>query len=240
MEYYFVPWKNINETDEYLNIEGNEYKHLTKVLRKRIGDIISVTDGNYNIFTCKIKEISKAEISCKILKKEINLFEPERKVHIYLSLLKSFERLEFAIEKAVELGVHEITLLSTKYSVLKDKLSENKIERLKKIIISAMSQSQRCFLPRINNTISFQVLLQLNNSFEKIVMYEFAEKTQLIQKEKIDNNEITLLIGPEGGFSVEEINQLVSKNWKVLSLGERKLRAETAAIVSLYEILNKH
>ncbi|HEX2788016.1 MAG TPA: RsmE family RNA methyltransferase [Ignavibacteria bacterium] len=236
MEYYYTPKENINKN--YLYIIGDERKHLAKVLRKKIGDKIEVTDGELSVYECKIIEIEKERIKCEIINKKHNVNEPALKIRLFIGQLRNHDRFEFAIEKAVELGVNQIYPVISKYTVTNEKLNETKLKRLSKIIISAMSQSQRCFLPILHKSVSFDELLELTrNDKEKIVMYEFSGSENKLD-EKISSDTINLLIGPEGGFSEDEINQLKNNGWKVKSLGERKLRAETAAIVSLYRILN--
>lgn len=236
MEYYYTPKENIEKN--FLYIRGDEHKHLSKVLRKKIDDKVEITDGQLNVYECKIIEIEKEHIKCEIVNTKHNINEPETKIRLFIAQLKNQDRFEFAIEKAVELGVYEIYPVITKYTVPREKLNETKLKRLSKIIISAMSQSQRCFLPVLHKALSFPELLEAaKNDKEKIVMYEFSDSKDKLSGEP-KNVYVDLLIGPEGGFSEEEITELKSSGWKTKSLGERKLRAETAAIVSLYSIIN--
>lgn len=236
MEYYYTSKENIEK--DFLYIRGDEYKHLAKVLRKKVDDKVEITDGQLNVYECRIIEIEKEHIKCEIVNRKYNLNEPEIKIRLFIAQLKNQDRFEFAIEKAVELGVTEIYPVITKYTVSNEKLNETKLKRLSKIIISAMSQSQRCFLPVLHKSLSFNELLETTkNDKEKIVMYEFSGAENRLDEKK-NNDYIDLLIGPEGGFSEEEITELKNNGWKTKSLGERKLRAETAAIVSLYSIIN--
>ncbi|MBI5402631.1 MAG: 16S rRNA (uracil(1498)-N(3))-methyltransferase [Ignavibacteriae bacterium] len=237
MEYYYTPKSNIDLNNNTLFLEDFEYKHLVKVLRKKEGDLLKITDGLRNIFDCRIVNISKGKVICTIEKNYFNLFEPDVNLKLYIAPLRNNTRLEFALEKAVELGVSCIQPVITEFTVNKSSFSKNKMERISKIIVSAMGQSQRCLLPEFRNTISFgDMLKSTKNDINKIVMYEYALSTE---KSKINREikEINLLIGPEGGFSKQEINMLVSNNWQIHSLGERKMRSETAAIVSVFELL---
>jgi 16S rRNA (uracil1498-N3)-methyltransferase len=113
------------------------------------------------------------------------------------------------------------------------------MERLHKIMISAMGQSQRCYLPVLHNTLSLKEMIISAEAYKyKYVYYEYAENKKGIIT-KLDNEEnICIFTGPEGGFDKNEIQQLIENNWQVRSLGERKLRAETAAIISVFENLN--
>jgi 16S rRNA (uracil1498-N3)-methyltransferase len=237
MEYYFTPKKNVDMEKEELVIDDFEYRHLTKVLRKRAGDKITITDGELNIYNCEIYKIENEKVFCKIKKHDFNLFEPKINVSLYLSLLRNASRFEFAIEKAVELGVTSIQPVITEFTVNKNSLSKSKLERMNKIIIGAMGQSQRCYLPKLSNTISLTKLIKnTEQNKNKIVMYESSDDNSEFRVDDRSKG-ISLLIGPEGGFSIGEISLLIKNDWRVKSLGERKLRAETAAIVSIFELL---
>ena len=238
MEFYFTERNNIFENSKELIITKREYKHLVKVLRKKKGDIIFVTDGKLNLYKCEIESIEKDKLKCRIIKKENNINEPSLNVKLFISHLKNMNRFEMAIEKSVELGVNEIFPVITKHTINKKGLSDSRLNRLEGIITSAMEQSQRCYLPKIHASLDFAEMLNASkNCKKKIVMYESAGSENRIKTGKNDK-EISLLIGPEGGFSNEEIEILTENNWLVKSICSRKLRAETAAIVSLYELLN--
>lgn len=241
MEYYFTDKENINLKESSLLIKGFEYKHLTKVLRKSLGDRIIITDGTRNIYECLIVEIKKDFVLCNILESRYDLYEPEIRAHLFVSPLRNANRFEFLIEKAVELGVFEINPVVSKFTVQKSTFSETKLERFRKIVISAMGQSQRCYLPKINNTISFRELIRITKEYNnKIVYYEDDYESKNVISDSNISNDICIFIGPEGGFDKSEIDLLVNDNWKVKSLGNRKLRAETAAIISVFENISKH
>ncbi len=239
MEYYYTPKDNIELDKMQLRLEGSEFRHLTKVLRKKTGDLLTITDGELNVYFCRISDVGRNNLSCKILERNYNLYEPEINIRLCISLLKNSSRLEFAIEKAVELGVKIIQPVVTEHTVNKSVFSKNKSERLNKIILSASCQSQRCFIPKLNSLLSLPELIETTKQYvNKIVMYEFSDSNGEIPIEDFAD-EILLLIGPEGGFSTKEISELKENNWIVKSLGKRKLRAETASIISIYSILNK-
>lgn len=238
MEYYYTKKANVDIERKELVISDFEFKHLTKVLRKKTGDKLTVTDGEYNIYYCEITKIEKTKLFCRILGSDNYLYEPEINITLYLSPLRNSARFEFAIEKSVELGVKTIQPVITEFTVNKNYFSGTKTDRLNKIIIGAMGQSQRCYLSKLENPISLNELInKTSNGKNKIVMYESSEDKSGITFDR-SLKEVSLLIGPEGGFSNEEINLLNKNRWKVKSLGERKLRAETAVIVSIYELLN--
>lgn len=237
MEYYYTNKKNVDIKNKVLILDDFEVKHLIKVLRKKSGDLVKITDGNRNIFDCKIVKISDERVTCEILKMEFNLFEPDVNLKLFISPLRNNSRFEFALEKAVELGVTSIHPVITEFTVNKSSFSKNKLERYSKIIISAMGQSQRCYLPSFDNVFSFDDMIKsTTNNPNKVVMYEYADSSEKSYVDK-SKNEISLLVGPEGGFSRDEIKLLLKKNWQMHSLGDRKLRAETAVVVSIFELL---
>jgi 16S rRNA (uracil1498-N3)-methyltransferase len=237
MEYYYTPASNVDLKNNKIILDDYEHKHLVKVLRKKTGDLLKITDGQRNIFDCRIVKIAGDCIVCEILDKKYNLFEPEINLKLFIAPLRNNSRFEFAIEKAVELGVNSVQPLITEFTVNKSSFSKTKLDRFSKIMISAMGQSQRCYLPEFKNAISFKDMISSEKySTNKIVMYEYADRNE---KSLIDKSvkEISLLIGPEGGFSKKEINSLINNHWQIHSLGDRKIRAETAAIVSIFELL---
>jgi len=237
MEYYYTEKKNIFPEQNLLIIDNFEFNHISKVLRKRAGDFITITDGELGVYECEIQGIGKEKITCTILNKKFDIFEPTQNVHLLICYLRNSERFEFAVEKAVELGVKSITPIFSERVINKSSFSVNKEKRLNQIVLSAMSQSQRCYKPLLNSPETFsEMVSKTNESENKLAMYEFAdEKDTLKSFEK--NSDIYLLTGPEGGFTDSEVDKLRNARWKVLSLGPRKFRAETAAIAAISKIL---
>ncbi|MBN8569697.1 MAG: 16S rRNA (uracil(1498)-N(3))-methyltransferase [Ignavibacteria bacterium] len=237
MEYYYTEKKNIFPEQNLLIIDNFEFAHLSKVLRKRAGDLITITDGELGVYECQIDGIGKDKITCTILNTKFDIFEPNINVHLLLCSLRSNERFEFAIEKAVELGVKSITPVFSERVINKAGFSVNKEKRLNQIILSAMSQSQRCFKPVLNSPETFSDMLSKTIGFgNKLAMYEFADSENTLRSYPY-NTDIYLLTGPEGGFSDSEVYKLKQTNWEVLSLGLRKFRAETAVIAALSKLL---
>src|SRR4030095_3493768 len=145
MEYYYADPGNVNEST--LTITDDEAKHLLKVLRKNIGEKIFVTDGMGNLYKCILEEIKKKEIVCSITGTKNYVNEPAIQLKAYIAVLKNPDRFEFAIEKLTELGVHEIQPIITERVISKKK---DKTNRWQSIALSAMKQSQRCRLPKVN------------------------------------------------------------------------------------------
>ena len=234
MEHFYTPKKFISQNS--LVIEGDEAYHLKKVLRKNSGDVIRVTDGENSLYECFIEKISKEKIECKIISNIDDTFEPKIKIHLYPALLKSRERFEFMLEKSVELGVHEIHPVISEHVVNK---SANKTKRWNTISLSAMKQSQRCFLPKVNPPIDFETAIKNCATEHKLIAHEKSENlfSILPSGKKLELSAVSVFIGPEGGFSDEEISLAESYEAKVISLGKRKLRSETAALSVLSSFL---
>lgn len=239
MEYYYTPKSLIYPEKQFLYIEDFEYKHLVKVMRKRIGDKISVTDGEGNIYKCRIDTITETKIIASIESTSKDLYELPYNLTACISPLRNPSRFEFEIEKCVELGVKKIIPVITERTVLKEAFAGTKMERYRKIIITAMGQSMRCILPEMSNKITLKKLIDKTaDEPNRVVFYEFAKNEEFVKPEPASKN-IFVLIGPEGGFTDKEITDLKLSGWKVNTLGERKVRSETAAILGIYDVIKK-
>src|SRR5260221_5831692 len=150
MEYYYTSPDNI--FNNKLQITGGEAKHLAKVLRKKSGEEINVTDGEGNLFNCRIINLNSELIECEITKKSSGVNEPVINVTLYQSILKNPARFEFVIEKSVELGVYRIQPIITEHVINK---TADKTARWQSISLSAMKQSQRVILPEVLHPVGF-------------------------------------------------------------------------------------
>jgi 16S rRNA (uracil1498-N3)-methyltransferase len=230
MEYYYTPKQYISQSS--LTVVDDEAKHLSRVLRKTTGEEIYVTDGEGNLFKTKINNIAKGVIECSITEKLFNVNEPEIKITLFQSLIKNPDRFEFAIEKSVELGVYAVQPVISENTINK---TTNKAERWQSIALSAMKQSQRCHLPKINEPIGFKDTIASAQGLKLIADEKPADNSfsLLSIKQRGINGEVSLFIGPEGGFSNDEIAFAVSNGFEILNLGPRKYRSETAAVLSV-------
>ncbi len=230
MQLFYNP--NINETTENFSFDKEESKHIIKVLRKKDTDILFVTNGLGLLFKTEITLASDNKCTVKILSSE--KAKPS-KFHLHLAVAptKMNDRFEWFLEKATEIGIHEIT------PIFCDR-SERKVvnsERFDKILLTAMKQSNVLFLPKLNNAISFKEFIkQKNEGLQLIAHCEETDKKSL--KSVLNPNEnVTLLIGPEGDFSEKEIALALGNNYIPVSLGETRLRTETAAIVACHSVV---
>ncbi len=238
MPKFFIKTENLKENEE-IWITGRDVNHIKNVLRKKIDDKINIcnsdTQKNYE---CVIKNIEENKIVCKILYEVKSLAESNINITIFQGLPKA-DKMELIIQKATELGVKTIVPVITKRTVikLKDKDKQNKVDRWQKIAEVAAKQSGRDIIPTIENIINITNIKF--DEFDKIfVLYENEEKISIkdeIEQLKNDNKEelnIGIVIGPEGGFAENEIEQLrLNQNVSVVTLGKRILRTETVALV---------
>ena len=220
-------YSNFEKDDTLITINQIDSKHITKSFRKNTGDLIKITNGNGSI--CDAEIIEKG-INIKVKIKKIVSYKREKtSIHVALSPLKNTSRFEWFVEKATELGINQITPIISDYS---EKRKVNK-ERLERIIISSMKQSNQCYRPILNTIVDYKTFI-LSNKEEKI-MANLKTKNKL-QKKLLESDNLCLLIGPEGGFSNKEIEYSIKNNVKEITLGNNRLRSETAAIYSISAI----
>ncbi len=220
-------------SDDQIVLNDQEAIHCAKVLRKSVGDQLNVLDGAGKRFTGVIADIKKSKVSLR----DIELVEESRgdraKPAIAVGLLKNSTRMEWLIEKAVEIGVREITLLNCKRS----ERSKVNINRLSKIALSAMKQSKRLWLPRIVGPIKLeQYLKDVDGPTCAIAHYAPGHEDLF---ELSVNQVVTILIGPEGDFTDNEVQQALAAGCKPVNLGTSRLRTETAGLFALTIMNNK-
>lgn len=211
--------------------DTEESRHLAKVLRKKPGDTIWVTNGKGSLFTCEVDIISSKTISAKVLKHHLENPEPYR-LHLAVAPTKSTDRLEWFVEKATEIGIHRITLINCDHS----ERTALKTERLEKIAEAAMKQSLRCFLPRIDKLVSFKDFIAETTTADKFVAHCVDSEKKLLKNLLLPQRNVLILIGPEGDFSEKEINMALASGFEPVSLGEKRLRTETAAVVACHTV----
>lgn len=230
LDYFYTPPEFI-KTD-IITIGEDEFNHLVHVMRKKNGDLIMVVDGKGNAYEAIILDIHKKQAEAKILKKHKNHNEPDIKLTLAVALLKNPSKYDFLVEKTVEIGVSEIVPIFTERTIPK----HAKTERWQKLAIAAMKQCGRAFLPKITEPVNFNDLIaNSGTSSEKIILHNNNSKykshtfNSLLTKKFKDS---LILIGPEGGFTDEEVEFAVNSGFHIVSLGTRRLRTETAAIVA--------
>lgn len=204
-------------------LDEDEFRHL-KVVRSNVGDQLSVTDGAGNLFTTRITDIGKHQCELTILNQE-QFVKQLPLLHLAIAPTKNIDRIEWLIEKCVETGIDRITFLKCRHSERK----EIKLERLNRIAISAMKQSQKKFLPVINEITDFNLFVQTATEIQKIICEMNAPIDHHI-KNILNRENALILIGPEGDFSPEEIEYASMNGFSSVNLGPERLRTETAAL----------
>ena len=238
-----MPHFFINSNQKQNNIitisDKENYTHIAKSLRTRIGEEIKLCDENEIIYKCKITEISKTEIITEIISSHNSTRKLNFNLTIAQSPLRSDAQLTL-VEKATELGTNAIYPIHTDFCALAKNIAENKIEKWQKTMYEASKQCERANIPTCHKLTTLQELPFTN--FDKIIV--FAERdAQMSLKEFIANNptkddaRILVIIGPEGGFSQSEFDWFKSQNLPLISLGKLILKAETAAITGIGNLI---
>ncbi len=230
MQLFYTP--NLTSEAHTFQFNKEESNHIIKVLRKKNGDSLHITNGNGWLFTATITTANAKKCCIDILKKEQKP-KPTYHLHLVVAPTKNNDRYEWFLEKATEIGVHEITPIIGENS-------ERKIikhERYNKIIQAALKQSLRLYMPQLNNAITFKEFL-VKNKFANtyIATCEDVPKKRLEQLVKPNEN-VVILIGPEGDFSQNEITSALDKKYTFITLGTNRLRTETAAILACHTIV---
>lgn len=227
MQLFYSP--NISENDSDFSFDKDESKHIAKVLRKKIDDTLHITNGKGWLFTAQITLVEQKKCTVSVTTKS---FWPKRNYHLHLAVAptKMNDRYEWFLEKATEIGIETITPIICEHSERK----VIKTERYEKILQSAMKQSLQYYLPKLNEPMAF-------NDFIK---QEFKSQTYIAHCEETDKislksqlktaTDCTILIGPEGDFSVKEIEIALQHHFIPVTLGDTRLRTETAAIVACH------
>lgn len=212
-------------SDKQFLLNEEESRHACKVLRMKTGDKLYLLDGKGHLFTTEILDAQTKK--CLLAIQDVKEENPYKKeIHIALAPTKNLDRIEWFVEKATEIGVTEITWLLCKNS--ERKVVKN--ERLEKIAISAMKQSKRLYLPKINELISLKEFVKKHPT--GAIAHCFDGEQQVALKEVFQNQNFPILIGPEGDFSKDELDAILKGNYKGITLGKNRLRTETAALVA--------
>jgi len=213
-------------------LDSLESKHCTKVLRKKNGDYIQITDGRGLLYNAVITRADIHQCSFEVQEK---LAESPRgfRIHIGISPIKNTDRLEWFVEKAVELGVDEITLIECHHT----ERSHVKPERLDKLAISAMKQSLKWTLPIISGPEKLSEFIKRSTASSKFIAYVDAENPNHLIHMAAPRSNYLILIGPEGDFSKDEVSLALENNFNPVSLGTSRLRTETAGLAACH-ILN--
>ena len=229
MHIFYTP--DITSNTYTLNEE--ESKHCVRVLRLTVGAVVNLVDGKGGFYTAEITSDNPKKVALSILKVETEFHKRNHYLHIAVAPTKNIDRIEWFLEKATELGIDEITPIITDRSerrVVKE-------DRLNKVITSAVKQSIKAYHPKLNDAISFDAFLKQPFDDEKLMAHCIDEgEKRYIAQLVAPHQKYLILIGPEGDFTPEEVNLALNKGFKALTLGDNRLRTETAALAVCFEI----
>lgn len=230
-ESYFVEPKNV--FDDELVISGEEAHHISRVMRKKTGERIWVVDGEGGTYEVEVSNKDKNRLHCKILKKRRRVGEPVAHVTLAQGVLKG-EKFELLIQKATEIGVSKIIPMLSERTIVKP--GKNKKTRWSTIARSAMKQCGRSIIPKITEPLPLNKVLSqgIDSSLRFIAQAHESSKPlhhYFTESARLSHKKALIVVGPEGGFTEEEVELAQEQGFKKVSLGSRRLRAETAGIV---------
>ncbi len=227
---------DIQAEQEAYQLSEEESKHAVRVLRLTVGDQVHLIDGVGGYYEAEIIDAHPKRTSLRILNYQGDYQKPNYHLHIAIAPTKNIDRIEWFLEKVTEIGIHEITPIICDHSERKDV----KVERLNKVVISAIKQSLKAYIPKINEPISLSSFLtrfaDKSTTLKAIAHCEEGMKKEYLQEVFQKQKEYLILIGPEGDFSPKEIALALSMGYVPISLGDARLRTETAGLYACLEI----
>jgi len=226
--YFYVPGAGRGT-----ELPEDEAQHVARVLRMQTGDEIMLMDGEGSFFRAVLTMVSNHHCRYEILEHQPQQRQWSRRLHLAIAPTKLIDRMEWMMEKATEIGVDEVTFLDCKFS----ERSVVKLPRLEKIVVSAVKQSHKAWMPRLNGMTAFRQFIDTPRSGAKYIAhcYTEVERTYLFDEiaQQHDSEDVTVLIGPEGDFSIDEVRCAVEAGYKSIHLGESRLRTETAGLYAV-------
>jgi 16S rRNA (uracil1498-N3)-methyltransferase len=227
MQLFYNP--DIKSGDKVFSFDKEESRHIVKVLRKKESDIIHITNGLGYLFTSEITFANEKNCEIKITAEEFFEAAPYS-LHLAVAPTKLNDRYEWFLEKAVEIGVTEITPIICDHS----ERVAFKADRFEKILQTAMKQSLQFYLPKLHEPILFVNFIKEVKDGQLFIAHCEETEKRLLKSALQPKQQVTILIGPEGDFSTKEINLALVHNYIPVSLGNTRLRTETAAIVAAH------
>ncbi len=237
MELFYVQPNNCKTKN--LVLQGDEHHHLMRVMRCSLGDEVWATDGRGTLFRTKVGGIFKDHTELEVQEKKLEAEHPPFHLTLGLSLLKNPGRIEFAIEKCTEIGVGAFVPVTSSRTISQTA----KTQRWHSIALAAIKQSCRYYLPDIKEVMELEQVLKYAQKFSlKLLAHEKSAlplQNVVQDSERHKDVQVFLLIGPEGGFTDEEVDSAEKTGFITMSLGSKRLRSETAAVVGSTLILQE-
>lgn len=220
-----------NISGDLVLLPEDEAWHCTRVMRMVPGDILQVTDGKGNLYECELVNNHPKKCIARIIKSE-KAKTRDWKIHIAIAPTKNVDRFEWFVEKATEIGVDVITPIFTAHS----ERTRIRPERIQKILVSAMKQSLKYTLPVLEHAVTFSPFIKRQFDGQKLIAYCETGSEESLITQYIPHSDVLIMIGPEGDFSPEEVALAGENEFVPVSLGEARLRTETAGIVACHTI----
>ena len=225
MALFYVP-----DIVEHWELSEEEATHALRVLRLTVGDELEITDGKGNLYKAVISSIAGKH--CYVEAKEV-IGKPKNwqgDVHIAIAPTKNMDRIEWLIEKATEIGIDEITFLNCRFSERK----VVKTDRIERIVVSGMKQSLKPLKPIVNEMVDFKKFIAATRDGARFIAHCYDGDRKLLKEQLLQGVDATILIGPEGDFSPEEVETAIAAGFVPVSLGNSRLRTETAGLVACH------
>ena len=213
-------------------LSEEESKHCTRVLRLSEGNIIYLTDGKGLFCEAVIKDANPKACAIEIIKKTQEYRKPDFRLSIAIAPTKNIERFEWFLEKVTEIGIDKVIPMICRYSERK----EIKPDRLEKVIVSAMKQSQKAYLPELSPIQQYKDFIIKPFEGDKFIAHCINGEKKLFRNLVKQGGNTLILIGPEGDFSAEEVDMAISHGFMPISLGDSRLRTETAGVVACHTV----
>ena len=231
MALFYVP-----DIAERWELSDEEAAHALRVLRLSVGDRLEITDGKGNLYKAVISSVTGKH--CYVEAQEV-VPQPKNwngNIHIAIAPTKNMDRIEWFAEKATEIGLDALTFLNCRFSERK----VVKTERVERIVVSAMKQSLKYTKPQVDEMVDFKKFIAVERSGAKFIAHCHESERVLLKDVLVPGEEATVLIGPEGDFSPEEVALAIKAGYRPVSLGSSRLRTETAALVACHTYILKN
>ena len=226
--YFFVP-----DAAQQTELPADEAMHALRVLRLKSGDEMFLMDGEGNYYRAQVTIAATHRCFYEILETMPQERQWQGRVHLAIAPTKMMDRIEWMVEKATEIGVDEVSFLNCQFSERR----LVKTTRLEKIVVSAVKQSHKAYKPQLHEIESFKAFIHEPREGRKFIAhcYEEVPRSYLFEELKKDGGteDTTVMIGPEGDFSIEEVKMAVEAGWQSVHLGESRLRTETAGLSAI-------
>jgi 16S rRNA (uracil1498-N3)-methyltransferase len=219
-------------SSQLYTLNEEESKHCSKVLRLNIGDVVHLINGRGGLFEAEIVGMNKKHVELKVISEQSEFGKRNHHLHIAIAPTKNIDRLEWFLEKATEIGIDEITPIicdRSERKVVKD-------ERLEKVVTSAVKQSLTAYHPKVNSALTFSAFIKNTEAAHKFIAHCLPGEKPYISAAAKAHDSYLILIGPEGDFSPSEVDIALQNGYKAVTLGNTRLRTETAALAACFEV----